>query len=195
MSYIQLTNPISVIPTSFSISWWMNLTISQIGGLFSKSRTGTNGYLSIIGVSDALYFESQDGSDTIQLTIPSTVKDDGEWHHYVWTSGASNVKVYVDGVNTGSHGSAMTDTTRQLFQYFGAEQAEFSISDFVGTLDEVRFYNKELSSTEVTTLYNATDSHTGYTWAFMCPRLFSEPIKFGGGSGVKQVHYDSGDLE
>ncbi len=196
-SYIALDSTISVIPTAWSISWWMLMGSHTWSTIFSKAVTGTTGYVGTNAVIDKIAFRSQDNSDYFSgMTTGLANMGDDEWHHYVITSGTGDFKLYTDGVNTWSNGSALTDTTNQLFQYFGAAQDTGHPQEFTnGNLDEVRFYNKELSSANVTSLYEATDSHTGYTWAFMCPRLFSEPIKFGGGSGVKTIHYDSGDLE
>lgn len=72
------------------------------------------------------------------------------WHHIVGTYDGSRVKLYIDGV-------LKTDVARSgLFRGndaigIGGNAGEY----FHGTIDEVYIYNRALSASEVTTLFNA----------------------------------------
>ena len=184
MSYFKLDSQISLLPTAWSISWWMKRDDDTEDTIFSKESNGTNGYIGINNTVDSIEFVSQDGSDSLLNMINGIDTGDDEWHNYVITSGITDFKLYTDGTNSWSNGSPLTDTTRQLFKYFGvAQDTSTNHPDaFIGNLDEVRFYNKELSASEALSLYSATDSHTGYTKYYAQPHQYNEPIKYGGGS-------------
>ena len=89
-----------------------------------------------------------------------TAVNDGKWHHVVATydgsQNSSGIKVYVDAI-----ANVMTPTTNTAP---GAlSNAMFNIGKigggtpqyFNGSIDEVRLYNRTLSQSEVTALYNA----------------------------------------
>ena len=75
-----------------------------------------------------------------------------QWHHIVGTYNGSQMIVYVDG-NNGTVVSTVSGnisaTTASLF--LGSEG---SSNFFDGSIDEVRVYNRALSQSEITELYN-----------------------------------------
>jgi len=86
------------------------------------------------------------------LSSSSTVND-GEWHHTVLTvSDAGDIEAYLDGASMATDTQALTmnvTAARLGNTHFGGT------TDYTGELDEVLYYNTELSSTRVAAHYNA----------------------------------------
>jgi hypothetical protein len=78
--------------------------------------------------------------------------NDGAWHHVVGvSSSASNHTLYIDGVSQGNSTTSLGATafnSMQVSSYAGTQY-------FPGSTDEVRVYNRALSATEITALYNS----------------------------------------
>ena len=87
----------------------------------------------------------------------------GEWVHCVLTlsgtaSGAGNsIKAYVNGTleDTFSVGVTITDTYND-FRVGGRYLNGSNVAYFDGEIDQVRIFSSELTSTQVTQLYNET---------------------------------------
>ena len=147
-----------------TISAWVNVnslssnqTIFQFGSSAAKQRFGF-----AIDTSGKPYVEYY-GRDAITSSAHITV---GTWFHVAVTynGGAietgTNTQIYVDGsavsmTTTGSStGTANTTDSNYGIGYRRASSTQY----FDGKIDQVRIYNKELSSSEVTTLYGETAS-------------------------------------
>lgn len=99
---------------------------------------------------------STDGSlyllnhNTAWISLGAKVQDD-KWHHIILTIDASdNTKVYLDGVQIFSAGS-QTLGNPATNSYVGTDNT--ASGWFNGFIDEVRFYTRALSATEVTDLF------------------------------------------
>lgn len=93
----------------------------------------------------------------------STSIHDGSWHHVGYTfDSAGNLQYYFDGVTDGSAiatGSQFSNSPNNEL-IFGADDGSTSYNfPYGGTLDEVRVYNRVLSSSEVAAIYNDTGLH------------------------------------
>jgi uncharacterized delta-60 repeat protein len=96
-----------------------------------------------------------------------------QWNHYVFTLNNRTVKFFVNGVeSTGLPlDSAKTVAVTSQDLLIGALQNQASYRNFKGLLDEVRIYNRELTSADITARYTATmpsvtigpQSNTGFT--------------------------------
>lgn len=92
-------------------------------------------------------------TDLIQATTNSF--GDGNWHHYVFVRDRANLvmKIYVDG---SSAAVDKADTAGALLDGLPTFQVGCynSANYFTGTIDDVRYYNRALSESEVVTIYN-----------------------------------------
>jgi len=83
-------------------------------------------------------------STTISIT-------DTGWHHAVVTKNGSTIKLYIDGVDyTGAVTNQTIVNTTSVF-FISGPSGEFP---FNGSIDDVRIYNRALSASEVSRLYN-----------------------------------------
>ena len=150
--------------SAFSFSLWVKTADVTSSGILAKSATGAKEYHFVIGAADAfrlrLYDESTDGY--IQSQLDSAVTSwQGSWQHIVGTYDGSDVHtgitLYVNGAKpaqtTSLNGSytAMEDTASELRIGTSQQNAFY----WGGNIDEVSLWDKELSSAEVTTLYNS----------------------------------------
>lgn len=168
------TNDYVTIPDSASLDLTGNLTISlwakrnvtgAVFGINKKSTSYTQNDGWEFYQSSATVFDFVAGGSSF-LRVNGTY--DNEWHHYVATVSSGTVTIYQDAVVKGSAAktaiSAGTDPVE-----IGRRDAAFQ-SYTKGTIDEVRIYNRALSTTEITSLYNAgaqklnaTQNKTGTT--------------------------------
>lgn len=89
--------------------------------------------------------------------VSGSVVNDGLWHFIVATFDGSVVRLYKDNVLVGSQGNTLnTINTTLKFQAFQLD----------GDLDEVGYWNRVLTPTELTDLYN---SGNGITYPFTPP--------------------------
>lgn len=148
---------------SFSVSlWFYKNIITNPMGLFSKQNTTAGqftGYNLSIGngtLQPSFVLESNT-SNLISVSVPAVSA--ATWHHIVVTyngnSNVSGVNIYVDGVSqsltTASNtlsASIINTVAPQISGRNGANQLS------AGAIDDVRLYNRVLTSDEALALYN-----------------------------------------
>jgi len=121
--------------------------------------------------NNSLNVTFSDGTNAKTASTNTNSLTANTWHHVVETydgSGSINgVKVYVDAVNqsygtSGPGGSPGSILVSQPLQIGGDGDGDGSSDSgcctFNGKIDDARVYNRALSSTEVTQLYNATST-------------------------------------
>jgi len=164
--YFDGVNDGVIIPTtqfydSGTVSLWFNAKSFASSPAFlvgNQNVDNSANYLQIIShTTGAIYltspaghgFSSADGSITVN-----------KWYHLVVMSNGTNYQLYLNGVNipitvSGTNGFWFSDVT-SINQYTIGELKRGSqiYSALNGAIDEVRIYNRSLSSDEVMTIYN-----------------------------------------
>jgi hypothetical protein len=77
---------------------------------------------------------------------------DGKWHHLAGTSGATGMKLYLDGVEIGSTGNTDPAIYNGPDQLGVGHQPGNDQREFTGQIDEVRIYDRALTAPEVANL-------------------------------------------
>jgi len=157
----------------FSVSMWVKLDDGIAQGFIAKSSSSQKEYHIITSNSGLLRFRLYDNSTGgyIQSQMDAAVST-LSWAHYVFTySGVGDktgINIYENSslvaqtkTNSGTY-TSMENTTSDL-RVSSSEQNSFYLE---GNTDEVALFNIELSSSQVTGIYNSgapTDltSHTG----------------------------------
>jgi len=164
-SYISTTYIVPASNTA-SISSWFN--ISSTGNyrtLFSDAPsngaaintrmqiyfTPTNTFDVIIGNNSGYWVGS---SNSIASYI------DGNWHNLIATYNGTDVKVYIDGSLFQSFTSTISFGTAGNQSLVLGKAGLNNVNYWLGKIDQVRIYDKALSSTEVSSLYE--DEHQCY---------------------------------
>ena len=180
--------PIDLTQESFSISMWFNTsTISSDQALISRWGTtaGTDRAILLnIRSSDGKITLLEASGSTNYSFVSNTVLSANTWYHFVYTRSGTESSLYIDGTldRTDSRANSINSGGTIPFdighQYGGNKW-------FNGKIDQVRIFNKELSSSEVTTLYG--ESNTSSTK--------SKTDIFADGSGVALYEFEKGAID
>lgn len=91
---------------------------------------------------------STDGSNEEFFIANNPAIFPDEWHHVAVTYDGTTMRVYLDGLNAGSHtvtgGGAIFNTTSNIIV-----GEALNVGDFKGAIDELRIWNKALTQQEV----------------------------------------------
>lgn len=141
--------PTNIDPTVITIAaYGVNTVGNVVFGQFVRASTGKG------------YFES--GSAQNQMNSLTTIND-GSWHHVVLTYGGpgTRVKMYIDGLAEDSTAILSLATGNS---FFGIGKSPWTNTYYQGKIDDVGFWNRALTKSEITNLYygclsvNATTS-------------------------------------
>jgi sialidase-1 len=78
--------------------------------------------------------------------------DDGKWHHVMYTRAGQVRTIYIDG-NVDFTGSNATIPSLNGSSALNIGQLTGGTQNFIGNIDDVRVYNRALSSAEAKQLY------------------------------------------
>jgi prepilin-type N-terminal cleavage/methylation domain-containing protein len=155
------TTPLNFVTNDFAVSGWINLTTLPATATWDDIFSSSYGDWSVgINVTSAgvgyLMMTKLSQVDAPSSTNPVP---QNSWHlvtlDFTYGSPASTVSYYLDGVLNGSSSwnysgqGAFTPTTKII----GARSSGSS-GYFHGSIDDLRVYNRALSSSEITALYS-----------------------------------------
>ena len=150
-------NPLLDVSTSLTISLWLKTDLwKQYYDLFGRNTTsGTDNIYRLWSDATQIGFYLQAGiqGGLQQVLVPAP--SEGEWHHLAATWDGTTMRVFLDGVSRGSQSATGTIPTDQSALYIARKYDNTSF--FAGALDEIRFYNRALSSAEVDLLHRRVD--------------------------------------
>ena len=109
---------------------------------------------SLILSNGALEF-NHSGATTTAIT--STKVNDGTWHFVAMTFDGAYVRLYIDGALQGTFYGPSLGFLSFEDLYIGERGNNGNF--FNGSIDDVRIYNRALSSSEITALYNGQLSY------------------------------------
>jgi hypothetical protein len=162
--YVEATNSpsLSISGNQLTVSAWVfqpnNISTSTHYAIIAKLSDPIN-YISpyfsyalyFLNGSYATFFVTVGGSEQT-LTGPSLSVN--AWHHIVGVYDGSHILLYTDGVLQGTQ--AQTGNISAFSTPFRiGTNTDFS-RNYSGSIDEVRIYNRALSSSDVTQLYDIT---------------------------------------
>jgi hypothetical protein len=155
----QYLGPVTLgIQNSYSVGVWLKWagftgngvhqifysSASELGMQFFFNESNNPGYISL-----ANYGVSPEQFET-GIPIPA----DGSWHYYVFTQdGSGNFTFYLDATSVYTNTFTTGSTLPGYPTGIGAESSSLT-QTFNGQIDEVGTWNRSLSPTEVTALYN-----------------------------------------
>ena len=152
-NYVSMSFP---IPTSGQVTYagWANRAdASGSYGLLGSSDGSGNGPLIQIpsGTSNVKFWRR---TSTVSTTFTGVVPPPGTWFQWVLVDNpsAQTTTLYINGVPVGTNAYTAADSTTSTLEIGGYAGTS---SLFKGLIDEVGVWNRTLSGTEVTTLYNS----------------------------------------
>lgn len=143
---------------SFSYSAWFYPRSYGEGGrgmILSKSGSDHNYYARINDSKASLYICSNGRCNTTWPTIANFLD---QWHHLVVVDSVTSFTVYIDGEVYSTGGAFASDTSGVGTLYIGSVNGGTYVWD--GLIDDVRFYNRALTSTEIGDIYNWTGGYS-----------------------------------
>lgn len=151
--YLRISTDTTYNLTEFSVSAWLQ----------SDNGSRTCAY---VHINSNFHIRTSNGRwDVVLSSMGNTYINSGynfipgEWHHHVVTVNniTRTVDFYVDGVKVGETHSFSDAISNPLINFDGYIGQYSSSYMWDGRIDEVNFYTKSLSETEVLALYNSSN--------------------------------------
>lgn len=148
--------------TNLTISLWIKATDNQVGVLVNKyENLANNGYYLAVGnrfsPSEQITFMVDESSE--DRIVSNQNITNGQWHHIVAVyAGGNGSKLYIDGKEQSVSRDGKTldrvgTAPGRSFKIGTYSPGGYSNFNFKGTMDDVRIYNRVLSSSEIKSLY------------------------------------------
>jgi len=160
--YVTVTDSVDFHTTNFSMSFWVKAISIPASGS-NHAQLIQKRWSPSYDVDDCFGFQVKDGVLDIYTYDGSyhsagtvTIGFVGSWHHIVGTYDGTNVRFYYDGdlKKTTASGVDIANNSRNLVFGYGPDNA------LDGSMDEIGFWNRALTQTEITALYNSGDGLT-----------------------------------
>ncbi|MEK6919264.1 MAG: LamG domain-containing protein, partial [Nanoarchaeota archaeon] len=153
----------------FTESVWFKTGISQLGSLITK-RSGAPDYtqlelmmandvdISVAGGKIVFYENHYSGGYQTRVAITAGSYNDGQWHQAVGVRNSTSTKIYVDGQLQMTNETTVTpynlNNTQPIFiGALGDLGVPLTGYYFNGSIDDVQIYNRSLSASEISNLY------------------------------------------
>lgn len=144
------------IASAFSIGCWFKNNGGVDDYIFHKDQGGSNRNWQFgINSSGQIYFGSFDTVGNFYSVNSTATTNDNNWHFVMNTFSTTNgTRMYLDGVQVATQANTATRRDVNISSYIGT--ANPGSLPYLGLLDEVQIWSRELTSTEVTTMYNSS---------------------------------------
>lgn len=148
---------------SFTLAAWVNQntlgTGSSPSGIIEMTdgQGSFNDMRSIRADSDGSFTALIRGNGADDLLINGGSSTTGEWVHVALTFDGTNAELYVDNVSVGTTSGTDVGTISTSFESIGRTADP---NYFDGRIDDVRYYDRALSSREISNLYNLRTDRT-----------------------------------
>jgi len=175
-NYNQITSPSDDLilknGKSLSISAWINPSVlnSNAQHIFNNGWSTLEGYFLRISTSNKIQGKIQDSSGNFTCNnqnglIGTTTLSVDNWYYvtFTWDATTGESKIFLNGKLEGSctDNDIKNFTTPQSYIYIGASYAA-QTAYFNGLIDELRVYNRALTSGEISQLYNFAPGPIAY---------------------------------
>ena len=168
--FISDADVFSPANNDLSFSVWINTTSTNVGYIASKQNDGVatyewQFYMNTNGTVAIGVFTS--AGSTIAVATSTATVNDGNWHNVAFVIDTNtSVTVYVDkaGVTNSSWSGTMSNTSTDVGIGYGGEN--MSGNRLEGALDQARFFNTALTSTQIDSLCDSETTTTAATLDF-----------------------------
>ncbi len=155
--YVNVGNASGLNPsTAITLAGWIKIvdTTSQLP-IVARWAASSFRYMIDVFNKNARFF-IRDSAGTQGLVTGSTALEPGTWYHVAGVYNGTTMTLYVNAVSEGALSGSIpasmdAGTAATLIGTKGDATTEY----FNGPIDELRIYNRALSSSEITEIYNA----------------------------------------
>lgn len=138
--------------SKFTWNAWFKTTSTNNIYLMGDQDNNDDGYYLSLNASSTGELRFADNSNLITST--SSNLNDGNWHMVsVVDDGAGNQELFIDGSSNGTSSNSMTAGNTEFT--IGARSVPRTSLKWKGQIDEVGIWSRDLSSSEISTLYNS----------------------------------------
>ncbi|HUU18054.1 MAG TPA: LamG-like jellyroll fold domain-containing protein [Sedimentisphaerales bacterium] len=150
------------------MTWMRTSSVTTWARLIDKSQWQTSGYDLVLNQGTQVPMLEFFVNNTTSQVMATTPVDDNEWHFIAGTFGNQTLRIYVDGIQEGEVGSAggVDINPNDWPVMIGAESSSNGGQQYVGTVDEVAMFNRELTANEIQDIFEN---------GMALPELASEP--------------------
>ncbi|MBI4463410.1 MAG: LamG domain-containing protein, partial [Acidobacteria bacterium] len=164
--YVQVLDSASLEPAKVTLDAWVKRSGSPGTYRYIVTKGGYDcsnaSYALYTGGGGGLQFYISPAPGSFRLSPAALTSQvwDGNWHHVAGTYDGTSVRLYLDGAEIGS-GTATTVSIGYSFPNDDFYMGRFGISSclsglyFSGQIDEVEVFNRALSASEISAIYNA----------------------------------------
>lgn len=148
---------------NFTISMWFktnhNYSSGYEGLLISDDTTASNpDFILYVNSNQKLQYSITDTPGTTTTTIISSgTVNDGNFHNVIIIKNNTGMTLYLDGTLSEYKNANTNDWDRGDNLFIGNQRTD-NYRQFYGIIDEVGLWNRSLSSSEITSLYNYGNS-------------------------------------
>jgi hypothetical protein len=145
--------------SGLTLSAWVNTSedYSVQGSILTRANSSVKQYALFISTDSNFSGWIASGGTGVASAVSATAVNVGQWYHVVYTYDGGNGKIYVngilDGTSSGFTGGIQAATVNLRIGARLIPEDAFGHA-FNGLIDEVRIYNRALSASEITRLYN-----------------------------------------
>lgn len=161
-SYVKPANPALSTVDKFTVSAWAK-------GVSGAGANGSYSYIAIRAASDTIgssvywlgvnslgdYAASVNGDGSGNYGSTGVAADNSIWHQLTLTYDGGVYRVYLDGALKYSHAVSITNTTTGNQLSFGDTSVLPGYRPFDGDIDDVKIYDRALSTSEVEADYQS----------------------------------------
>lgn len=140
--------------TAFSVSMWIRPAATGTTFRFISGKSEDSVWRSTLNDSGNIRFAFRDDGSDFSNAVGSTLSS-STWYHIVGVFDSGSITLYLNGSSdaTASTSNNTLNTTTTNVTTGGPNYGGFDYYD--GIIDDVRLYDKALTSTEVSNLYNS----------------------------------------
>jgi uncharacterized repeat protein (TIGR01451 family) len=144
----RITWPNIVLPTTMTISAWVKKTASTSQRSFFSNRWGGSVYFGLS--TNQIFFYDNGWSPSAIYSSAWTITQFGEWAHIVAASDWSSIKLYMNGNLVHTQAQTRTTSAGTIGIWW---DPSIGGEYWSGSIDDVRVYNRTLSSWEIFSMY------------------------------------------
>ena len=160
--YVSIPNTSLGVATSWSISCWIYPDTNASEAFMGIwSGTSANKVFGIEKQPSQLNFTVTVGSTNYNISGQNPATTQSKWNHLVFVKDGSTLRAYVDNVATPTasvnSGSASTSPDQRFTIGDRWESSNGSFSPFEGKFQEVAFWNRAITTSEINEIFNGYD--------------------------------------
>ena len=179
-NYIMLPANINAGLTSFTYASWVKLDALKNATRFFDLGSGanaTNNFLAFVPSYNVdngfMCLRYRPATGTAYNLVSTTKCPVGSWAHvavtYDWNGTTGTATIYLNGANVGSLANLTYNISTSLGiagatseNYLGISRWAQDLNGFDGTFDDVRFYNRALTATDILTMNGLAELNNQY---------------------------------